>query len=372
MGKALRRTSAVAATMAAAVAFSGAAMAAPGDAGDPYKDSNDPVAKTYQDDNRLSSLFRVAGQDRVGTAIKLMNATDKWNGEGNDRAIIATSMDFADALSAGPLADVYDAPVLLSAPGDAIDGRVIDALQAKGFQRITLIGGTGVFTEKARVQLSEAGFTVDRQRGVDRYETAVGIAKQVANFADFGGTNPRTVNVYLATGVDFPDALAAGAAASDNDGVVLLTKDKAMEKFTYDFLTRERKRLPAWANGIEIHTVGSQAEAAAKGAGVEDIADTNSGANRYATAVMLANKYKHKINKIAIVSGEGFADGVAAGAWVANHDGALLLTRNGFLSPETRAYLNKTADTAQEWVVVGGTGSVSRNVSNQLAEMRLF
>ena len=31
------------------------------------------------------------------------------------------------------------------------------------------------------------------------------------------------MNVYLATGTNFPDAMAAGAAAADNDGIVLLT-----------------------------------------------------------------------------------------------------------------------------------------------------
>lgn len=369
MGKALRRTSAVGATLAAAVAFSGAAMAAPAD---PYQDNADQISQAFSIDNRVDHLYRVAGQDRVVTSIKLMEASSKWDNLEGGHAIIATSADFADALSAGPLADVYDAPILLSAPGDAVDGRVVKALQDKGFNQVTLIGGTGVFSEKARAQLTNAGMTVDRQRGIDRYETAVGIAKQVVKFSDQAGANRRAVNVYLATGTDFPDALAAGAAAADNDGVVLLSKDTTVEHFTYDFLTTERKNIPEWKNGVEIFTVGGQAEQAAKTSGIEDVKKSYSGANRYATAIMLAKDYTHPINKIAIASGEGFADGVAAGGWIANHDGALLLTQNARLNPETKAYLNTTADTTQDWVVVGGTGSVSRNVSDQLVQMRTF
>lgn len=366
MSKALRLTSIAALSTAAAVAFSGAAFAVPGD---PYRDDNDAMHDQYSIDNNLDNLFRVAGPDRISTSIKLMDSTTKWdNAARNDRAIIATSHDFADALSAGPLADVYDAPILLSAPGAAIDGRVVSRLKAKGFDRITLVGGTGVFTEGARAQLEAAGFDVDRQRGINRYETAVGIAKRTADLVNGPGTTKRTINVYLATGVDFADALASGAAAAANDGVVLLTQDKVVERFTDKFLTEERDHLPSWANGIEIHTVGGQAEAAANAAGLEDIADTNTGKNRYATAAMLFGKYQTPIEKVAVVSGEGFADGVVAAGFAANHDGALLLTRNNSLSPETKTALATVADSNVDVVVVGGTGSVSRAVSQQIAD----
>lgn len=365
MSKARRLTSIAALGAAATVALSGAAFAAPAA---PYQDDADRIEDQYSIDNNLDNLFRVAGPDRISTSIKLMDSTSKWDSaRSNDRAIIATSEDFADALSAGPLADVYDAPILLSKPGSAIDGRVVARLQAKGFDRVTLIGGTGVFTEGARAQLEAAGFDVDRQRGINRYETAVGIAKRTADLVNGPGTTRRTINVYLATGVDFADAIASGAAASDNDGVVLLTKDAEVESFTYKFLTDERDRLPSWANGIEIHTVGGQAEKAAKSAGLEDIADTNTGKDRYATAAMLFGKYKNGIEKVAVVSGEGFADGVAAAGFAANHDGALLLTKNDSLTPITKSMLATVADTNVDVVVVGGTGSVSRNVSNQIA-----
>lgn len=355
--------------VASAAAFALVAPMASAGPADPFRDDNDGMSKQASDFNNLNRLFRVAGKDRVSTAIKLMNSSKKkWGKE----VIIARSDDFADALSAGPLADVLDAPILLSAPGDSIDPRVVQAALDKGFKKVTLIGGTGVFTEKARAQAEGAGWTVTRNRGVDRYETAVGIAKRALNIGFLGNVNKRSVNVYLATGIDFPDALAAGAAAADNDGVVLLSKDTAMEDFTYKFLTKQYKTVGPNVNGIEIHTVGAQAEAAAESR-IEDIADTNSGANRYDTAAMLLGKYQRAPKKIAIVSGEGFADGVAAAGWVANHDGALLLTRNGFLSPETDAALDPYYDeTKVDIVVVGGTGSVSNNVSVQLASRMTF
>ena len=371
MGKHTRRGSmAAAATLATGLAFgAAAATAAPSS---PNRDDNDPMTSVATNDGN-KNLFRVAGTDRVVTAIKLMNATTKHWG---DTVIIARSDIFPDALAAGPLADVLDAPVLVSKPGSSIDSRVLDAIDRRHFDNVILLGGTGVFTEAARAQLEGMGLSVERQRGIDRYETAVGIAKRTAHELAMrahaeGYTWKKTVNVYLATGLDFPDALAAGPAAADNDGVVLLTAGTKMNSSTYDFLKREWKTLPEWANGIEIHTVGGAAEKAAKSS-IEDIADTNTGANRYATAVLLAGKYTHPIKKIAVASGENSADGVVAGAWIANHDGPLLLTANASLPTVVSNYLFKFADGNTDVVVVGGTGSVSRNVSAQIANLFLL
>jgi putative cell wall-binding protein len=363
---------AAAATLAVGLAFSAAAATADGLPSSPNRDDNDPFTHVATNDGN-KNLFRVAGTDRIVTAIKLMNATTKHWG---DTVIIARSDIFPDALAAGPLADVLDAPVLVSKPGSSIDSRVLSAIAARHFDNVILLGGTGVFTEAARAQLEGMGLSVERQRGIDRYETAVGIAKRTAHelamrYQAAGFTWKKTVNVYLATGLDYPDALAAGPAAADNDGVVLLTAGTKMNSSTYDFLKREWKTLPEWANGIEIHTVGGAAEKAAKSS-IEDIADTNTGANRYATAVLLAGKYKNPIKKIAVASGENSADGVVAGAWIANHDGPLLLTANASLPTVVSNYLFKFADGNTDVVVVGGTGSVSRNVSAQIANLFLL
>lgn len=385
MAKATRRAG-IAVASAAALGLIAApfAMASGAPA---FQDDPDNIQDQWSIDNNLDNLFRVAGPDRISTSIKLMESTSKWaycgwwdsnvadeqakhqSRERNcDTVIVARADDFADALSAGPLADVYNAPILLTNTG-TIDGRVLAAIADHGFRNAILVGGTGIFPESARAQL-EGVVGVDdvtRMRGVDRYETATGIAREVAKKVTNNGVNKRNINVYLATGVDFPDALAAGAAAADNDGVVLLTKDRVMEDFTYNFLTKQSDKIRDYANGIEIHTVGGQAEDAAESR-IEDIADRNTGADRYKTAVLLSNKFKNPIEKFAVVSGETYADALAGGGFAANHDGALLLTQNATLNADTKARLAQVADTNVDVVVIGGPGAVSRNVSTQLAQ----
>jgi len=367
MSTSTRRISiAAAAALAGSLTFGMGAQASPAD---PYQDDPDPMTSVATNDGN-EDLFRVAGTDRVATAINLMDASKKhWS----STVIIGRSDDFADVLAAGPLADVLDAPVLISKPGSELDSRVLKAIKNGKFSRVILLGGTGVFTEGVRKQLEKRGLQVERQRGIDRYETAVGIAKRVARELSKrckaeGYTWQKNINVYLATGTNFPDAMAAGAAAADNDGVVLLTKGSKMNASTLKFLRQEWKLIPEYGNAIEIHTVGRDAELAARSS-IEDIYDTNTGRDRYETAVMLASKFQHKIRKVAVTSGENFADGAFAGAWIANHDGPLVLTANASLPKVVSNYLFTFADGHTDIVVVGGPGSVSRNVSGQIADL---
>ncbi|HHU11133.1 MAG TPA: cell wall-binding repeat-containing protein, partial [Intrasporangiaceae bacterium] len=176
------------------------------------------------------------------------------------------------------------------------------------------------------------------------------------------------INSYVATGADFPDALAAGAAAAANDGIVLLTNDREMDRRgkTEAFLDGQLEWMPTWSgNHIEIHSVGGQADAALRAADIR-VDFKHVGKNRYATAVELADTYAQDKVSYTLVSGENYPDGVVGGAFAANHDGPLLLTRDAFLSPETKEYLRLRSNLHARVMVVGGIGSVSRDVSAQV------
>ena len=109
---------------------------------------------------------------------------------------------------------------------------------------VHLLGGTSALSnavDSAILGLSNVDRTV-RYRGIDRYETAVTISEATVDRYGFdsGVETPRDANAYLTTGINFPDALAAGAAAANNDGVVVLTKGELPDPrgFTEEFLIR--------------------------------------------------------------------------------------------------------------------------------------
>ena len=98
-------------------------------------------------------------------------------------------------------------------------------------KRIVVLGGTGVVS--AEVEIALAAYTsgrVSRLAGTDRYRTAAAISKD--------GFGPGTPVVYVATGHNFPDALAGGATAALKDGPVLLVSGASIPKATHDELTR--------------------------------------------------------------------------------------------------------------------------------------
>jgi len=149
------------------------------------------------------SVLRIAGVDRYGTALALSRAA--FTPE-VDVVHIASGEGFTDAISAGPAAGYEHGPVLL-AHGTALD----DALRAELLRldpATVVIGGgadaVGGAIERAVADLlPRAG--VDRAAGIDRYATSVALAERVLS--------DTTEVVFVATGLDFADALAATPAA---------------------------------------------------------------------------------------------------------------------------------------------------------------
>lgn len=361
----------------------------------PYPDQGDWKWYGLETIDGNNKIFRAAGRDRVETAIQLMcHATNhKWKG-----VIIARSDDFADALASGPLADVNDFALLVM-PSGVVDARVLAAINSDcnayrndgrtNIKSIVLVGGTGVWTEGQREYIYEkTGIHAWRVSGIDRYDTAVAVAQAVAwttcygetwltqwgNWKPVNGVPPFmqacewNMNAYVATGADFPDALAAGAAAAANEGVVLLTKGYEMDPRgrTLAFLDNEVEWMPPhWMNHVEIHSVGGPADAALRAADVR-IDFSHVGKNRYGTAVKLAQAYDQVARSYTLASGENYPDAVIGGAFAANHDGPLLLTRNTFLSPETKNYLRLESNLHATVMVVGGIDSVTRGVSQEV------
>ena len=116
------------------------------------------------------------------------------------------------------------APQTLPAPTRA-------ALEELQPQRIVILGGTKAVSADVAAELE--AFTagaVTRIAGANRYDTAARIAAQtVATGA---------AEAYLATGADFPDALAAGPLAGVAQGPVLLVTLDTLPTATRDELQR--------------------------------------------------------------------------------------------------------------------------------------
>lgn len=156
---------------------------------------------------------RVSGENRYATAAALAAAAFQ---PGVPIAYVAAGTTFADALAAGSPASRDGAPILLVEPG-RLPAATADELERLRPGRIVVVGGPAAVNESVLSALD--GYTsgsVERLGGVDRYDTAAVLARR--SFPD------ALANAWVATGVQFADALVAGPAAAMAGSPLLLAQ----------------------------------------------------------------------------------------------------------------------------------------------------
>ncbi|MFK5691239.1 cell wall-binding repeat-containing protein [Ornithinimicrobium sp. LYQ92] len=150
---------------------------------------------------------RVAGDNRYETAANLAMLFGDV-----DTVYVASGADeaFADALTGSARAGSENAPVLLTRP-DGVPGSTMMALEELAPERIVVLGGTQAINDTTFDALGAD----ERLSGLDRYRTAVAVSQ-------IHETDVPVV--YIASGLNFPDALAGSALAGHEEVPVLLTR----------------------------------------------------------------------------------------------------------------------------------------------------
>lgn len=162
-------------------------------------------------------VTRLGGQDRYETAAEVARYLKENNLLKSTKAVIAYGQNFPDALSVSSLAAHQGIPILLSETHQ-LPEVTQKALIDLGVKETIIVGGTGVVDSKVEESLPSPV----RYAGSDRYTTAMEIAQNM---------NADSHLIFIATGKDFPDALAASAFASWTNSPIVLVDDKLPEGF---------------------------------------------------------------------------------------------------------------------------------------------
>jgi putative cell wall-binding protein len=156
------------------------------------------------------TVERIEGADRYETAVRIAERMVREGAE-FDTAFIAVGTNFADALAASSYAAMRGQPILLT-DTNYLSQATKDAIANLGIKNTVVCGGPGAVSESVFDQLPNP----KRVFGNDRYLTALELAKEFM---------PKsTKHVYVATGLDFPDAVAGGVLAAKNNSGVLLVQ----------------------------------------------------------------------------------------------------------------------------------------------------
>lgn len=176
--------------------------------------------------NELDLVRRIGGINRYATAAAIAEAcVEALGGTYDGTVLCATGSSFADALAASPLAAAKGWPLVLVGPdGDAGISATLDAI---GADNTVILGGTSAVPAKVETALAARFGTgnVERIAGSDRYATSAAIAQWAVTNAGLGWNN-----LAVATGENFPDALAGGVLQAVDNSVLLLTMSKGLSK----------------------------------------------------------------------------------------------------------------------------------------------
>lgn len=173
---------------------------------------------------------RIGGADRYETAALIAREMEAMMGAAFPKtAFLARGDVFADALCVSPLSYYNRFPILLTRT-DTLPDSTADAIADLDIETGVVTGGSGAVTEAVQDDFDDlledqGGAPSERWAGVNRYETAdmVAGASTERNWAGRGF-------VGLATGENFPDALAGGVAAGQEFGVIMLTQPHVLSE----------------------------------------------------------------------------------------------------------------------------------------------
>ena len=306
-------------------------------------------------------VIRLAGSTRYDTNYEVVKATHK----AGQPVFIATGADYADALSVAPAAAKEGGSLLLTSK-NALSPKLVSLLKKDVPSVIYIVGGKGAVSAKVEAQLEDIA-DVERISGKDRYQTSLAV------FDNFFAGDTFT-DAFVATGLDFPDALSASAAAGALESPVLLVNGKTAKNL-----------LPKMVEGLDNAKVKNVNIVGGTGAVNKNIATSLtkegfdvkrlSGANRYATN-MAVNKFLNAklgledVTGIWLATGQNFPDALSAATPAGSATQRLVLSSGSCIpKPVVSDWIKGKDSHVNRVTLVGGKGALS-NAVFQLKECK--
>ncbi|MCA1060809.1 S8 family serine peptidase [Rossellomorea aquimaris] len=221
--------------------------------------------------------------------------------------------------------------------------------------------GKGLINAKSSLDYVQ---TKRRISGATSVETAIEISKAGwenlrENEVTINGESQKGKFVILASGLSFPDSLAASPLASYLDSPILLVKNELTSS-----LKEELKRL------APTHVLIIGGEAAIAKDIEKEINNLNIkikriyGENRYETAVAINNLIPFKTNKAFVVSGENYPDALSIASYSGSKLYPVLFVQKETIPSDVQTYIKAKGITKP--YVIGGEAVIGKGVMDGL------
>jgi putative cell wall-binding protein len=244
--------------------------------------------------------------------------------------VIVGSGGRLDALVAAPLSRAKGAPLLLSG-ASALPAAVVADIQARGVQTAWIVGSTASVGPGVESQLTSLGVsTVTRLSGPDRYAMAAAVARQV------GAAGSSAVVVSGDSRRVWDAVAAAGPAAAMGRPLLLVTSAGVPP------VTAAALKSLAVTNVLVVASAQAVPNTVVAKLGLSGVKSRArvSGADRYATAVAVANAFSRPVPADRVVVAPGTDAGLGWAAIAGSQGRLTVLTDPGAVPPVTSGWLS--------------------------------
>ncbi|QQK08215.1 cell wall-binding repeat-containing protein [Miniphocaeibacter halophilus] len=329
------------------------------------KETDIILARAYSEDlvtniNKLDihneeseNITRLAGADRFLTSLEIANKLYPTT----ENIVIANGDISADALSAGPLANELNAPILL-VKSNNMKEEIQDYIQKSGAENIYIIGGKSSVSDYIYNLLNKLGKkNIERIAGKDRYETSIEILKKLKKDFSYGNS------IIITNGLEGKDvdALAAGPYARENKQGIVLTDGKNLRTY----VSKELKDLNI-KSAIIVGGKNTVADNVLSSTNI-NISNRIAGSNRQETSLEIAKKLNSP-DTLIVANGYKSPDALTAISLSKVENAPIILTDGKILTNSQEKYIMdiKKKEEMEKIFIVGGKSSVSSNLYNKL------
>ncbi|WP_411679076.1 cell wall-binding repeat-containing protein [Clostridium thailandense] len=288
---------------------------------------------------------RLWGSDRYETGSAIVE--EGWQST-SYYAVIVNGENFPDALSAAPLAKMYNAPILLT-QDNTLDSNTASELKRLNVKSVFIVGGEGVVRPSIEKALNDLGIQTTRYKGQDRNETSIKVANQI-------GTKN---GIIVATDSDYADALSAAPIAANLQMPIILVSKNAITSELKNFI---------FMNYIPKTYVLGDTDIISDGvAGMFPNVQRITGKDKYErnVGVMKAFEDKLNFNNVCLAYSEKFADALSGSVLAAGNGNPIVLIGDE-LSPSTSDYIKSKSSSINKFTILGGTAGIKDSIVTQL------
>lgn len=300
---------------------------------------------------------RLFGNNRYDTAKAIAVSYD--TGIINN-VVIASGLNFPDALSGNILAKKLNAPILLVGLTPNESPETFDYIKnhLTPYGNIYILGGPGAVNESIVNELVTMGFgcyNIKRLWGNGRYDTNLSIFNELST--------PKGTPVVIASGNSFADVLSISSVAAVREFPIILSDQDNLPEQAIEILQNVQPSQVYIVGGTGVLTDNVKADIKSVTGLSDDQVIRLGGSDRYDTSLRIADYFKLNSDTVAFAWGEDFPDALVGGLYAAKLNAPVILV--GSEITRQKIYIDNTDYVKQ--IIFGGSGVISDRLQSDLA-----